>query len=97
MTGFRLPIPASFQLRSLGSFALLTITAILVQLVFRLDAEAQALAGTAAGDLAALKTHGFALLLGVVVMLDLAWFSALLRAQAEDARMRPAPAVRRRR
>lgn len=88
MTGFSLPIPASFQLRSLGSFALLAITAILVQLIWRMNGDAEALAGTPAGDLAVLKTHGFALLLGVVSMLDLAWFSALFRAQAEESRSR---------
>lgn len=87
MTGSHLPIPSSTQLRSFGSFCLLAITAMLLQFVLRFDAQVQALAGQPAGDLAAVKMTGFALLLGVVVMLALAWFSALFRVQAAEARL----------
>lgn len=97
MTGQDLPIPASTQARSLASFCLIAITAIVAQLVLRLDSVAQQLAGQPGGELAQLKTHAFALLLGVLVMLDIAWFRALLRMQALEERLRAARVIRTRR
>lgn len=97
MTGQELPIPSSSQARSLASFCLIAITAIVFQLVLRLDASAHQLAGQPGGELAQLKTHAFALLLGVLVMLDIAWFRALLRTQAMEQRLRAARVIRKQR
>jgi hypothetical protein len=97
MTGKDLPIPASASARSLASFCLIAITAILLQLVLRLDTLAHQMIGQPGAELALLKTHAFALLLGVLVMLDIAWFRSLLRAQAMEAQMRPARTLGRRR
>lgn len=97
MRGFRLPIPASPVLRSFGSFSLLAISFVIAQLVWRLNRVALAMAGQPAGDLAAVKTAGFALLLGVMAMLCVAWFSSLFEVQTAEAKARAARVLSERR
>jgi hypothetical protein len=88
MNGTDLPVPASLAARRLTSFCLLAITALVFQLVLRFNLEAQALPAHAGGDLAQIKTHGFAVVLGVMAMLNIAWFGALIRVQAMEAHMK---------
>jgi hypothetical protein len=86
MNGLDFPIPASAAARRLTSFCLLAITVLVFQLVLRFDLSAQT--GGAQSELAQLKTHGFAVVLGVMAMLNIAWFGALIRVQAAEARQR---------
>lgn len=88
MNGLDFPVPASNAARYLTSFCLLAITMLVFQLVLRFDLEAQALPPGAGSELAQIKTHGFAVLLGVMAMLNIAWFGALIRVQAAEARIR---------
>ncbi len=88
MNGLDFPVPASLAARRLTSFSLLAITGMVFQLVLHFNLEAQALPAHAGGDLAQIKTHGFAVVLGVMAMLNIAWFGALIRAQAAEARQK---------
>lgn len=88
MNAVDFPIPAAAAARRLTSFCLLAISALLLQLVLRFNLEAQALPASAGGNLAHLKTHGFAVLLGVMAMLNIAWFRALIRVQAAESRLK---------
>jgi hypothetical protein len=88
MNGTDFPVPASLAARRLTSFCLLAITALVFQLVLRFNLEAQGLSSQAGGDLAQLKTHAFAVVLGVMAMLNIAWFGALIRVQAAEARIK---------
>ncbi len=88
MNGIDLPLPASAAARRFTSLCLLGLSALLLTLVLRLNHEAQALPVGADATLAQVKLHGLAVLLGAMAMLNIAWFGALARAQAEQARIR---------
>lgn len=77
MTGPAISIPSSAALRSLAGFGLLALTTMLFVAVVQVDAAAVTRLGQ-------LQTYGLALALIAVVMFDLAWFSAVLRAQAKE-------------
>lgn len=78
-----LVVLTSRTLRSLTGFALLAVTAL--QFLLLIDLEQQSLA-VGATRLVTLETYGLALLLAVTVMIDIAWFSAVVRTQADEAR-----------
>lgn len=88
MNGIDLPLPASATARRFTSLCLLAVTALLFSLVLRLNHDAQLLPAGADATMAQLKLHGLAVLLGVMAMLNIGWFSALARAQAAEARVR---------
>ncbi len=88
MNGLDFPVPASPVARRLTSFCLLAVTVLVFQLVLRFNLEAQAQPAGGDPDLALIKTHGFAVVLGVMAMLNIAWFGALIRVQAAEQRMR---------
>jgi hypothetical protein len=88
MNGLDLPVPASAAARLATSISLLAVTALVFNLVLQLDLAAQGLPDGAGAAMAQIKLHGLAIVLGVMAMLDIAWFGALARAQAAQARMR---------
>lgn len=88
MNGIDLPLPASAAARRFTSLCLLAISALLFTLVLRLNHDAQALPAGSDATMAQVKLHGMAVLLGALAMLNIAWFSALARAQAAQARIR---------
>ena len=75
-----LVVPASPLLRALAGFALLAVTALLFVAVAQADAQA-----AMAGGGAALQLYGLAVLLVAAILLDIAWFSAVVRRQALPA------------
>lgn len=77
MTSTAISIPSSAALRSLAGFGLLALTAMLFLAVVQVDASAVTRVDQ-------LQTYGLALLLIAMVVVDLAWFSAVLRAQAKE-------------
>jgi len=80
------PVPASIAARCFTSIFLLAVTVMVLQLVLHFNQ--QALVAGAGRDLAQIKTHGFAVVLGVMAMLNIAWFSALIRMAAAEAQIK---------
>lgn len=83
MSGTGFTLMTSPTLRALAGFGLLAVTAL--QFLLLVELEQQSLSA-AASDLAMLGVYGLTLLLAVTVMIDIVWFSAVVRAQAGPTR-----------
>jgi hypothetical protein len=94
MNGLDLPVPASTTARLATSTGLIAVTAMVLNLVLQFNLEAQALPAGGDAALAQIKVHGFAVLLGVMAMINMAWFGALIRVQAAEARMKARPVAK---
>ncbi len=84
-----LTLLTSPTLRTLAGFCLLAVTAVQFLLLVQLEQQS---VSASASDLAMLGVYGLTLLLAVTVMIDIAWFSAVVRAQAGAARDGNGPA-----
>lgn len=89
MSGTGVTLLTSPTLRALAGFGLIAVTAL--QFLLLVEVEQQSV-GAPATDLVMLATYGLTLLLAVTVMIDIAWFSAVVRAQAGDSRDTNTPA-----
>lgn len=88
MNGLDLPVPTSATARLAASASLLALAAVVLNLVLLFNLEAQTLPAGRDAAIAQIKVHGLAVVLGVLAMINMAWFGALIRATAAEARMK---------